>query len=146
MGMGAANTIEYRIVRYVPDVTSNWSLPLAVVFTDATDPQGGVCAMEVAVSWQANVQHIDLDCDSEMIEALLSEIQARLLSRSERWDMIRQLEDSFSNLVQVSDKHKLPTEWRLESLEEFAYELLGNPFSTSDKVSSMLAPASLVAI
>ena len=132
--MGMTSSIEYRIVWYVPDVMSNNCLSLAVIFTDSCDPQDGVCAMNVAESWQAEVRHIDPHCDLKMIEALLSEIHARLLSRSERSDMIRQLEDSFSNLVQVSDRHKLPSEWRLDSLEEFAHELLGNSLSTSDEV------------
>jgi len=144
--MGAANTIEYRIVQYVPNVISNWSLSLAVVFTDASNPQDGVCAMSVAASWQAKIRDIDPDCDLNMIEALLSEIQTRLLSRSDRWDMIRQLDESFSNLVQVSDKHTLPSKWRPESVEEFASDLFGNDSSTSDEGSSIMSSASWVAI
>jgi hypothetical protein len=139
----ATNRIEYRTVRYVPNVISNESLSLAVIFTDACDLQGGVCTMIVAALWPTKVQQIDPDCDLKMIEALLSEIQERLLSTSERVDMIRQLDDSFSNLLQVSDKQRLPAAWCLDSIEEFAHELMGNASATPGNISSMPIPTSL---
>jgi hypothetical protein len=141
----AANSIEYRIVRYVPNVTNNRGISLAVIFTDACDLQGGACTMIVAPLWQTKLRQIDPDCDLKMIEALLSEIQGRLLSRSDRSDMICQLDDSFSNLLQVSDKQRLPAAWGLDSIAEFTHELMGNPSTTPGNTSSKAVSTSLVA-
>jgi len=43
----------------------------------------------------------------EMLGSLLTEIRERLLSKEQRSDMIRQLEDSFSNVVQVSQRRNV---------------------------------------
>jgi hypothetical protein len=138
---GTAN-IEYFILRYVPNAISDMSVSLAIIFIDPHDLQNGICAMRVADFWHREVQRIDQDCDLPVIEALLTEIRDRLFSKSDRFDMIRQLEDSFSNLVQVSDRGRCSPAFSLESVDDVACGLLSKVPGRSRCCSSMVAPES----
>jgi|SRR5579863_10115853 len=140
--MIGSDSIEYFILRYVPNAISDMSVSLAIIFIDPHDLQNGICAMRVTEFWHREVQLIDPDCDVPVIEALLTEIRDRLLSKSERLDMIRQLDDSFSNLVQVSDRERCSLAFSLESVDDVSRELLSKVPTRSPHCSSMLAPES----
>jgi Protein of unknown function (DUF3037) len=94
--MTGSTNIEYCLVQYVPNVVRDERISIAAIFIDSSDLQNGFCTVSFAQDWQNKVHLFDPDSDLEMLRALLAEIRGRLLSTSERSDMIRQLEDSFS--------------------------------------------------
>ena len=122
--MTTSTTVEYCFLHYVPNVAADKSISIAAIFIDPTNLDDGICTVCIAANWQTEVQLLDPDSDLEMLEALLKEIQDRLLSRSERYGVIRQLEDSFSNVVQISHRRKCPIAPCPEALDAFARELL----------------------
>src|SRR5713226_7521525 len=116
---------EYCLLHYVPNVLSDKRVSIAaIIFFDSSDPVNGVCVMICAADWQTKVRTVDSDADLDMLEAQLTEIGDRLLSPNHRFDRIRQLEDSFSNVVQVSPRRRYPLARNPEAAGAFARRLL----------------------
>jgi hypothetical protein len=128
---------EFCLLHYVPDAIGNARLSIAVIVFDMSDPETGICTMNIAPHWRTAVRRLDPDSDLEMLGALLTEIRDRLLSKDQRWDMIRQMEDSFSNVVQVSQRRKCPAGLRTEMVEDFARRLLEKTSTTSKSFASI---------
>jgi hypothetical protein len=133
---------EFCFLRYVPNVIGNVGVSIAAIVFDMSDPEAGICNMSIAPHWQSAVRRLDPDCDLEMLGALLTEIRDRLLSKDQRSNMIRKMEDSFSNVVQVSQRRKCPAGLRSEMVEEFARRLLEETSTTSQSVASTPPPTS----
>ena len=122
--------VEYCLLSYVPNIFSCESVSIAAIFIDSTDPEEEYCTVSVAENWQTKVRLLDSDSDLDMVEALVTEIRDRLLSKHKQRDMIRQMEDSFSNVVQVSRRQKCPAAPGPDTIEAFARELLGDTSKT----------------
>lgn len=137
--MSASNYIEYFVLSYVPHVSRGEVISIAAIFFDSIDLEKGICTMSFAPDWQNKVQGIDSDADLEMLQALLKEIRDRLLSPSQRYEIIRQMEDSFSNLVQLSQRRKCPVAPTPESIEAFSRELLQERPKKSPGLTGMCA-------
>lgn len=116
--------VEYFFLCYVPDPVSHRSVSIAVILIDPCDLEKGVCTMSSPQDWKSRVWFLDPDSDLEMLEALMTEIRDRLRSSSERSEMIQQLEDSFSNVIQVSRRRKCPFAPTPETASAFARQLL----------------------
>ena|ERR1700680_4962146 len=123
--MIASTNREYCLLNYVPNVLSDKSASIAMVIFPG-DPEKGVCAMIYTADWQTRVRVLDRDADLEALEALLSDIRDRLLSPSQCSSMIHQLEDSFSNIIQVSQRRECTLE---VCLEQKASKLTPGPSS-----------------
>jgi hypothetical protein len=99
--------VEYCVLHYVPNtVIRDERVSVAAIFTNSSEPGNKICTMICAANWQTKVRGLDPDADLAMLDALLKEIGERLQSPSERSDMIRQIEESFSNAVWVSQRRK----------------------------------------
>ena len=85
--------IEYRLLFYVPNVLCDQAVSIATFAFSTGDLKTGLCGMVYDPGWRSEVRVLDADADLEMLEVLLSDIQDRLLSPSQRSDMIHQLED-----------------------------------------------------
>lgn len=122
--MTKSSGVEYCFLQYVPNIVRDKRVSIAVVFIEPNNHEGGICMMIVAPNWRIKARLLDADVDLEMLEALLTEIRDRLLSKQQRSEMIRQMEDSFSNVVQVSPRQKCPVTPGAEIIEAFARRLL----------------------
>src|SRR5580693_2120877 len=100
--MTTSPSVEYCRLHYVPNILSDKTVSIAAITLPSGALETEACGMIYAADWQTKVQVLDPDADLEMLNALLSEIRDRLVSPSQCSDMIHQLEDSFSNVVQVS--------------------------------------------
>lgn len=132
--------IEYCLLSYVPSVFSCEGVSIAAIFIDSTDPEEENCTMSLAEDWQTKVRLLDSDSDLDMLAALLTEIRDRLSSKHARRGMIRQMEDSFSNTVQLSQRQKCPVTSRPETIQAFARELLGKTSKTRLYLSRKQGP------
>jgi hypothetical protein len=94
-------SVECWLLYYVPHVLSDKTVVIAAIIIPSEDLETGARGMIYAADWQTNVRVLDPDADLEMLNALLSEIRDRLVSPTQCSDMIHQLEDSFSNSVQL---------------------------------------------
>lgn len=125
--MTTSSNVEYFFLQYVPNALSSESVSIAAIFIDPTDLDQGICRVSLAGDWQTKVWHLDPDADVEMLEAVLTEVRDRLLSPTQRSDMIRELEDSFSNSLQISQRRKGPISSTPENIAAFAHELFDQP-------------------
>jgi hypothetical protein len=92
---------EFFLVRYVPDPIRNEFVNIGVLLREAARPESTV--VRFTRDW-ARVRCVDPDADTEMLEALESEMQRRLAETgSDLPPMMKTLEDSFSNLLQITD-------------------------------------------
>src|ERR1700685_4374065 len=101
-GMAESRNLEYCVLRYAPNVISKEGVLIAAIFIYPSDPDREECAITFAPYWQEKIRLFDPDSDLEMIAATLDEIRDRLQSPTNR-DTLHQLEDSFSNTIQISD-------------------------------------------
>lgn len=122
--MTQSKSVDYCLLRYVPNMLSEKSASIAAIFVTSGDLENGICTMVCAPDWETTVLDLDPDVDLEMLNALLTEIRDRLLSARQRSEVIRQLEDSFSNAIQVSERRKCPGVLSPEAVEAFARSLL----------------------
>ena len=100
--MTTSTSVECWLLYYVPNVLSEKTVAIAGIIIPSGDLEAGAYGMIHAADWQTKVRVLDPDADLQMLNALLSEIRDRLVSPSQRSDMIQKLEDSFSNVVQVA--------------------------------------------
>jgi hypothetical protein len=100
--MITSTSVQCWLLYYVPNVLSDKTVSIAAIIIPAEDIETGARGMIYAADWQTEVRILDPDADLEMLNALLSEIRDRVLSPSQCSDMIHQLVDSFSNIVQLS--------------------------------------------
>ena len=122
--MTAPSNVEYFFLHYLPNPISDNSVSIAAVLLDSNDLDNGICAMCFAADWQRRVRLVDPNSDLKMLEAMLEEIRDRLRSPEQRADMIEQMEGSFSNVIQVSERRKCSLEASLANIEDYANTLL----------------------
>jgi len=135
--MAKLKAVEYCLLRYAPNVTVDEGVPIAAIVIDPSNLEKGICAMSVATDWKTRVRLIDPDSDLRMLGALLTEIRNRLLSKRGRCEMLHQLEDSFSNVVQISQRRKCTIAPSPETIEDFARGLLERTNVTSPGLPGM---------
>jgi hypothetical protein len=129
--------LGYYLLRYVPNVASDESVSIATIVIDPSNPEEGICTMSIATDWKTRVRLLDKDSDLEMLGPLLTEIRDRLLSAHRRFEMLHELEDSFSNVVQVSQRWKCTVAPGPETIEAFARELLEVTHVTSSSFATV---------
>ncbi len=137
--MNESRNAEYCFLQYVPNIESDKSVLMAVILIDPDDSTKGICSMSISANWQRNVRFVDPDADLDVLAASLKEIQDRLLSPRHRAEMIHQLEDSFSNVIQVSPRRKCSVAPKPESIEAFACKLLREKSTESYSSSNIYA-------
>lgn len=92
---------EFFLVRYVPDLVKNEFVNIGVLLREEAQPESTV--VRFTKDW-ARVRCVDPDADVEMLEALEIDIRQRLAeARPDVKPMMALLEDSFSNLVQITE-------------------------------------------
>ncbi len=96
---------EFFLVRYVPDPVKGEFVNIGVVLREAA--REGTAAPEARVRFTrdwARVRCLDADADLGLLEAFEGEIEARLkLGARDVKPVLAQMEDSFSNSLQISE-------------------------------------------
>jgi hypothetical protein len=128
--------VECCFLEYVPSALADLSFSIAVIFIDHSAPDTGLCSMSVRMDWRVKLRLIDPYCDLQMLEALLKEIEVRLRSKGHRMEVLRQMEDSFSNILQLSKWRKCPATILREDTDNFARGLFETPSQVSASLSS----------
>jgi hypothetical protein len=88
---------EFFLVRYVPDAVKNEFVNIGVLLREAGRPESAL--VRFTRDWH-RVRCIDPDADTAMLEALEIEMRQRLLEAEQ--PVMKTLQDSFSNLLQVT--------------------------------------------
>jgi hypothetical protein len=98
--MTGKRQLEFFLLRYVSDAIKQISLPIGVVMHEP-GVEGGFAEVRFTRDWRT-VRCVDPQADVEMLSALEADIRGQLVSADERADLLRRLQDSFSNVIQVS--------------------------------------------
>lgn len=93
---------EFFLIRYVPDAVRNEFVNIGVLLREAAGAEAPMLRM--TRDW-ARVRCVDPEADTEMLEALEGELRMRLLEETPEGakPVLAVIEDSFSNLVQVTE-------------------------------------------
>ncbi len=92
---------EFFLVRYVPDTVKNEFINIGVVLREAGRPE--TARVRFTRDW-SRVRCVDPEVDTGMLEALENEVRERLSSGvTETASMMKSLEDSFSNMLQITE-------------------------------------------
>ncbi len=98
---------EFFLIRYVADAVRNEYVNIGVLLREAPGFEGPTAApvLRLTRDW-ARVRCVDPEVDTEMLEALEAELRGRLGGGAADGDtrgVLEVMEDSFSNLLQVTE-------------------------------------------
>jgi Protein of unknown function (DUF3037) len=111
---------KYFVLRYTSNVISGEFLNIGLILLDATSPETGFCGIRFGSNWKARVLCWDPYADVAMLQALFVDIKTRLGDSSQRGEMLRMMEDSFSNLISLSPGRECFGQDGSEELERLA--------------------------
>lgn len=95
--MNERQPCEFFLVRYVPDPVKSEFVNIGVLLREADHPESSV--VRFTKDW-ARVRCVDPNADTAMLEALEVEVRRRLLEDGQ--PVMKALEDSFSNMLQIT--------------------------------------------
>ena len=99
--MADLKKLEFFLLRYVPDAVKDESVNVGLVMLETGSNGEGFADVRFTRDWR-RVRCLDPQADIEMLEALERDIRGQLAQAGEREALLRKLEESFSNLIQVS--------------------------------------------
>ncbi len=99
--MAASRKLEFFLLRYVPDAVKDEFVNIGVVMTEAGASGGGFAEVRFTKDWR-RVRCLHPQADLEMFAALERDIRGQLSIPQDREAFLKKLEDSFSNVIQLS--------------------------------------------
>jgi hypothetical protein len=99
--MADRRQLEFFLLRYVPDAVKDEFVNIGVVMVEAGANGAGFAEVRFTRDWR-RVRCLDPQADVEMLAALEREIRGQLATTRDREVLLRRLEDSFSNVIQLS--------------------------------------------
>jgi hypothetical protein len=99
--MSDKRQLEFFLLRYVPDAVKDEFVNIAVVMLEPGTNGAGFADARFTRDWR-RVRCLDPQVDVEMLEALEREIRGQIGQVHERTVLLRKLEESFSNVIQIS--------------------------------------------
>jgi hypothetical protein len=97
--MAERRQLEFFLLRYVPDAVKDEFVNIGVVMFEANG--GGFADVRFAKDWR-RVRCLDPQADVEMLASLERDVRGQLWILPERALLLKRLEDSFSNVIQLS--------------------------------------------
>jgi len=107
--MATEVAFEYFFLHYAPNLTHERTIPLGIIFLDPRAWTTGLCIARFFPAWQSQVLRADPAADIDVLEALTREIERSLSVPESRIEMLKMIEDSFSNQLRVSNRHTCKT-------------------------------------
>lgn len=98
--MGEKRQLEFFLLRYVPDTVKGEFVNIGLVMW-TPEASGGFAEVRFARDWR-RVRCLDPQVDVETLAALERDIRGQLMSAQGRAALLKRLEDSFSNVIQMS--------------------------------------------
>ncbi len=99
--MADLKKLEFFLLRYVPDAVKDEFVNVGLVMLEPGGDGEGFADVRFTRDWR-RVRCLDPQVDVEMLEALERDIRGQLRQARDREALLRKLDDSFSNLIQVS--------------------------------------------
>jgi hypothetical protein len=99
--MAGRKQLEFFLLRYVPDAVKDEFVNIGVVMVESGANGAGFADVRFTRDWR-RVRCLDPQADVEMLSALERDIRRHLATAQDRVVLLRRLEDSFSNVIQLS--------------------------------------------
>ena len=93
--------LEFFLLRYVPDAVKDEFVNIGVVMVEPEANGDGFADVRFTRDWR-RVRCLDPQADVDMLAALEREVRGKLADVRDRAVLFRRLEDSFSNVIQIS--------------------------------------------
>ncbi len=116
--MAGLKQCEFFLLRYVPDAVKDEFVNIGVVLVEPGANGAGFAELKFTRDWQ-RVRCLDPAADLEMLEGLEDDLRARLKEAS-RAEFISNINESFSNVLQLSPAKACLTESPVEELGRLA--------------------------
>ena len=111
---------EFFLIRYVPDTVKNEFVNIGVLLREAGAKDAAPASVRFTRDW-SRVRCMDPDADVALLEGLESEIQERLrLGAADTQPVMKMLEESFSNAVQITEARACLAESIPAEMEQLA--------------------------
>lgn len=118
--------LEFFLLRYVPDVVKDEFVNIGVVMLESAKNGAGFADVCFTRDWR-RVRCLDPEADIEMLEALERDFRGQLRETRGREALLRKLEDSFSNVIQLSATKGCLAEDPAKEMEALASMYLETP-------------------
>jgi hypothetical protein len=99
--MAERKKLEFFLLRYVPDAVKDEFVNVGLIMVEPGANGSGFADVRFTRDWR-RVRCLDPQADVEMLGALEREIRGQLATTYDREVLLRRLEDSFSNVIQLS--------------------------------------------
>jgi hypothetical protein len=117
--MGDRRQLEFFLLRYVPHAVRQEFVNIGVLMVEGGENGAVLADVRFAKDWR-RVRRSDPDIDVEVIEAMLKEIRAEVGAIGDRATLLRRMEESFSNVIQLSGPMHAVTSSPEEEIETMA--------------------------
>ena len=117
--------LEFFLLRYVPHAIRERYVDFGLILKEKGN-EGGFVSVRFAPNWRG-VLHLDPQADIEVLEALEREITGQLSNLRDREVLLRWIEDSYSNVIQLSAKRTCLAEDPEKEVELLASIYLNEP-------------------
>jgi len=131
--MAERRQVEFFLLRYVPDAVKDEFVNIGVVMVEAGG--SGFAEVRFTRDWQ-RVQRIDPQADFEMLAALERDIRGQLVDKRDREALLKTMEDSFSNVIQLTPKKRCVAEDPVREIEDLASIYLESTKVVGERVLS----------
>jgi len=115
--MAERRKLEFFLLRYVPDAVKGEFVNFGLVMIES--PKAGFADVRLTRDWR-RVLCLDPQADVEMLQALEKDIRRQVVEVRDCESVMRWLNDSFSNLVQLSESKGCLTEDPVKEIEVMA--------------------------
>ena len=99
--MSEKRKLEFFLLRYVPDAVKGEFVNFGLMALESGPEGASLVDIRFTKDWN-RVQCLDPQADLDVLEALQQEIRQEIGQTRDRGALLRRMEDSFSNLVQIS--------------------------------------------
>ena len=99
--MAERRQLEFFLLRYVPHAVRQEFVNIGVLMIEAGANGAVIADVRFAKDWR-RLQCLDPQADLDVLEALLREIRSEVGEMRDRAALLKRMEDSFSNVIQLS--------------------------------------------
>jgi len=93
--------LEFFLLRYVPDAVKGEFVNIGLVMFELGANSAGFADVRFTKDWR-RVRCLDPQADTDLLAALEKDIRSQFMEARDREALIKRIQDSFSNLVQIS--------------------------------------------
>jgi len=99
--MAEKRKLEFFLLRYVPDAVKGEFVNIGIVMFERAADGGGFADVRFTNEWK-RVRCLDPQADIVFLSRLEADLRTQLTQTQDRESLIRKIEDSFSNVIQLS--------------------------------------------